>query len=112
MAFTLPVEYQHRTQKFQHPDGYEIDSAEQATKILHLLNEASDMLLDLQVAAKGYAYFLDDQSKDFADAYQLITKAYSSIYGLDTEFGYNSNTLSKVWKYPKFNIVFERKAVA
>jgi hypothetical protein len=109
MAFTLPVEYQHRTRKFRHPDGYEIDSAEHATKILHLLNEASNMLLDLQVAAKGYASFLE-QSKDFADAYRLIGDAYSSIYALDEEFGYNRNSCGKVWKYPEFNIVFERKA--
>jgi hypothetical protein len=105
MAFTIPVEYQHRTKKFQHPDGYEIDSAEQATKILHLLNEATNMLLDLQVCDKGYGA---DVSDEFRNAYKLISEAYGSIYNLDTEFGYNGNTLSKVWKYPSFNIVFER----
>lgn len=105
MDFTLPVEYQPRTKKFQHPDGGEIDSAEQATKILHLLNEACNMLLDLQVCAKGYNV---DSSNEFLTAYKHISDGYRAIYDLDTEFGYNRNTLSRVWKYPQYRIVFEQ----
>jgi hypothetical protein len=103
MSYQVPQEYQYRTQQYQHPNGAQIDSADQAVKIATLINEALDLLTDLNYA-KNRDFELHGRALEL---YRGLTQAYSDVYNIDIEFGYNGAALPRVWKYPQYRITFQ-----
>jgi hypothetical protein len=72
-----------------------VDSRKEALDILHLLIEASDRLANLKNAATGDIFAT---TETYSQVYRNISDAYSGVYALGKDFGYELDT--KVWKYP------------